>query len=128
MNELIPKQQFLNQYRGQKVFYLDGLSKPKTAPIDVDMDGDYVELRLINQLTDEEARLIGLDSAKQINTMLIASGTLEKFIGRYIAPWQSQLLVQFGILMPFSFVANGVRIHLSPIQILERGWAKEKGK
>lgn len=48
------KARFSYQYYGQPVFRLDGLSQLKTKPFENMMEGDYLELTPLDQISDED--------------------------------------------------------------------------
>lgn len=131
MNEQQAKALFFAQYFGQEVFNHEGWS---LWPLEVRSDylshtKGFLELRTIDQLTDEEFLRIG----KGINWGINEENA------QAVLKWVKQDLFKgsndsansifrlFGVITPFAYIndSNEV-IALSPEQIIAKGWAVVK--
>jgi|ERR1700744_649149 len=133
-NILSPQQQFFNQYRGLSVFYLDMLTKPKTAPFPQIMEGDHVLLRTIDQLTDDEIIVLCILFYGEIrrDKIIAATERYKKNLYNYflgdinsLTTIIYQTLIRMGILLPFTYLnEQNQPVTLTPDEIISKGWAK----
>jgi len=91
----------------------------------------YVELRDLDQLTDEEKQIIGkfiFKSATWENKDVVPY--LIRSIRYYSLDYKlGQLLISFGLLIPFTYLSEDNKpVTLSPNEIINLGWAKVKAQ
>lgn len=122
------KVKFFNLYRGQEVFYLQGLGKLKFEPDQQILEGDCVCLKPLSLISEEDAIIVAkLQNWKESDMNLIPKSIRFLFQDNdiyWLLPSSFQHLIQSGYAV--DYYASALRRVIKVEEQVSLGWIKLK--